>query len=107
VQAKALSDGELQEIGINEIHEILNEDDIDLILKSGELNFIKPVQVAKEFINYKKAISNRKKIIMDVAKVSPHFDSSHAFFNDVTHRKNNNRIQRWVDNLATSNKVSS
>jgi hypothetical protein len=43
VQAKALSDGELQEIGINEIHEILNEDDIDLILKSGELNFIKPV----------------------------------------------------------------
>jgi hypothetical protein len=43
---------------------------------------------------------------MDAAKVSPHFDSSQAFFNDVTHRKNNNRIKRWVDNLIPSAKTS-
>lgn len=106
VQAKALTDGELQEIGSDQLHEIFNEDDIDIILKSGEMNFIKPVQVAKEFINFKKAISKRKKIIMDAAKVSPHFDTSHAFFNDVTHRKNNTRIQRWVDSLAPTTKLS-
>ncbi len=43
---------------------------------------------------------------MDAAKVSPHFDTSQAFFNDVTHRKNNTRIKRWVDNMIPTAKTS-
>jgi hypothetical protein len=88
------------------VHEILNDEDIELILNNGELNFVQPVQIAKEFINHKKAIIQRKNMIMNAAKVSPHFDTSRSFFNDVSHRKNNNRIQRWVDNLAPGTKVS-
>jgi hypothetical protein len=81
---------------------VFNEDDIEGVLKSGELNFIQPVAVAQEFINHKKAINKRKQIIIDAAKVSPHYDTSRAFFNDTTHRKVNNRIQRWVDSIASN-----
>ena len=43
---------------------------------------------------------------MNAVKVSPHFDTSRSFFNDVTHRKHNQRIQRWVDYLAPGAKTS-
>ena len=33
---------------------------------------------------------------MDAAKNSEYFDTNRAFFNDVTHRKSNNRVQPWV-----------
>lgn len=61
-------------------------------MNTGELHFIEPVQVAKEFINYQRAAILRKQAILDAAKTSPHYDTTSAFFNDVTHRKVNNRI---------------
>ena len=60
MQAKATTDGELQYIDMAELHLKMTDDDVDVIMKSGELLFIQPIQIAKEFINHKKAINKRK-----------------------------------------------
>ena len=54
------------------------------------------MDIAKEFLNFKRAEIQKKSLILDAAKNSVYFDTNRAFFNDVTHRKNNNRMQPWV-----------
>jgi CRP-like cAMP-binding protein len=56
IQAKAVTECEVQYIESDDVHQILNEEGVELILNNGELNFVQPVQIAKEFINHKKAI---------------------------------------------------
>ncbi len=46
VQAKATSDGELQYIDMAEMHSKMSEEDVDAIMKSGELLFIQPIKIA-------------------------------------------------------------
>jgi len=76
---------------------VFDEENVKLILQSGGLDYLDPVSVAKEFLNFQKALKSRKQAIIDAAKISSHFDTTKAFFNDVTHRRNNNRLQPWVD----------
>lgn len=69
-----------------------NEDDINIILNNGSLDYLDPVSVAREFINYLKSQNNKNKAILNAAKISSHFDTTKAFFNEVSHRRNNNRL---------------
>lgn len=47
VEARAMTNCEVQYIDIGLLHEILNEEDVDIILKTGELKFIQPIDIAK------------------------------------------------------------
>jgi tRNA uridine 5-carbamoylmethylation protein Kti12 len=78
----------------------MKQDDIDIIQKSGHLNYVSPLIIAKEFINYQKAMRQRKLAILNAAKMSSHFDTTKAFFHDVMHRRNNNRLQPWVEQVS-------
>lgn len=71
---------------------VFSREDAEIILKSGDLNFIQPLEIAKEFLNYQRVERQRKSFIIDAAKHSEYFDTNRAFFNDVTHRKSNNRV---------------
>jgi hypothetical protein len=35
--------------------------------------------------------------MLDAAKKSAKYDTTKAFFNDVTHRRNNNKLLPWVE----------
>jgi hypothetical protein len=35
---------------------VFSREDAEFVLKNGDLNFIQPIEIAKEFINHQKAI---------------------------------------------------
>jgi len=81
---------------------VFNEDDIKAVKESNALDYLDPVRVAREFINYQKAQKAKKLAMLDAAKKSAKYDTTKAFFNDITHRRNNNKLLPWVEQNSST-----
>lgn len=67
----------------------------------GNLDFLDPVMVAREFINFEKVAKSRRQAILNGARTNSNFGAS-AFFTNFSHRRNSSRLQPWVKALNGS-----